>query len=94
MQVSPARDGVLKTKLMKLLWYADFLIFKKYKRSISGAPYWHKEFGPVPVEHDTVLGCGTGLNLISINEKEDTSSGYTMMLVKSNRPYGYTRGKM
>lgn len=82
-----ARDGVLKTKLMKLLWYSDFLMFKRYKQSISGTPYWHKEFGPVPVEHDTVLGCVTGLNLISINEKEDTSSGYTRMIVKSNRPF-------
>jgi putative zinc finger/helix-turn-helix YgiT family protein len=82
-----ARDGVLKTKLMKLLWYSDFLMYKRYKCSISGTPYWHKEFGPVPVEHDTVLGCGTGLNLLSIDEKEDTSSGYTRMVVKSKRPF-------
>ncbi|MCM3118436.1 DUF4065 domain-containing protein [Neobacillus sp. MER 74] len=82
-----ARDGVLKTKLMKLLWYTDFLMFKRYNHSMSGTPYWHKEFGPVPVEHDTVLGCGTGMDLISINEKEDTSSGYTKMIVKSKRPF-------
>ncbi|CAH0346442.1 type II TA system antitoxin MqsA family protein [Bacillus sp. CECT 9360] len=85
-----ARDGVLKTKLMKLLWYADFLMFKRYKHSISGTPYWHKEFGPVPVEHDTVLGCVTGINLIAIEEEEDSSTGYSKMTVKSNVPFNST----
>jgi putative zinc finger/helix-turn-helix YgiT family protein len=82
-----SRDGVLKTKLMKLLWYSDFLMYKKWQLSISGTPYWHKPFGPVPVEHDTVLGCGKGLNLISIEEEEDLSSGYTRMIIKSKTPF-------
>lgn len=82
-----SRDGVLKTKLMKLLWYADFLMYKNYNNSISGTPYWHKEFGPVPVEHDTVLGCATGLDVISVNEEEDLTTGYTKMLVKAKVPY-------
>ena len=85
-----ARDGVLKTKLMKLLWYADFLMFKRNKSSISGTPYWHMEFGPVPVEHDTVLGCGTGINLITIEEEEDSFTGYTKMIVKSNISFDST----
>lgn len=82
--------GVLKTKLMKLLWYSDFLMYQKNQLSISGTPYWHKEFGPVPVEHDTILGCGTSMSYILINEEEDISSGYTKMLVKSNTPINLT----
>jgi len=78
-----AQEGVLKTKLMKLLWYADFLMYKRNKKSISGTPYWHMEFGPVPIEHDTVLGCGTGLNMYSIEEEENVY-GYTKMIIKSN----------
>lgn len=77
-------DGVLKTKLMKLLWYSDFLMFKRWNHSMSGTPYWHMPFGPVPVEHDTVLGCGNGLNLISIDEEEDVVTGYTKMIIKAN----------
>lgn len=79
-----AREGVLKTKLMKLLWYSDFLMFKRHNYSISGTPYWHMPLGPVPVEHDTVLGCGNGLNIISTKEEEDVATGYTKMVIKSN----------
>lgn len=82
-----SRNGVLKTKLMKLLWYTDFLMYQKQEHSISGVPYWHKEFGPVPVEHDTVLGSGTALNIFSINEEEDIATGYTKMIVKSDVPF-------
>ncbi|AXH99829.1 DUF4065 domain-containing protein [Sporosarcina sp. PTS2304] len=82
-----SKEGVLKTKLMKLLWYTDFLMYQKQEYSISGVPYWHKEFGPVPVEHDTVLGSGTALNIFSIHEEEDVNTGYTKMIVKSDVPF-------
>ncbi len=41
-------DGVLKTKLLKLLFYADFKYFKDYKVSITGARYARINYGPVP----------------------------------------------
>ena len=41
-------DGVLKTKLNKLLFYADFKYYKKYASSITGIRYVHLKFGPVP----------------------------------------------
>ena len=44
---------VFKTKLNKLLFYADFKHFKDYGTSISGARYAHGTFGPVPDKHDT-----------------------------------------
>ncbi len=40
-------SGELKTKLNKLLFYADFLHFKDYEKSITGAQYVHLQFGPV-----------------------------------------------
>lgn len=49
-------DNLPKTKLMKLLWYTDFLYFKEYTLSISGTPYWHHHHGPVPMHHDLLLG--------------------------------------
>jgi putative zinc finger/helix-turn-helix YgiT family protein len=42
------KGGVLKTKLNKLLFYADFMHFKDYAVSITGARYAHIPFGPAP----------------------------------------------
>lgn len=43
------RDGgQLKTKLNKLLFYADFKYFKEYTVSLTGVRYVHLPFGPVP----------------------------------------------
>jgi hypothetical protein len=42
------KGGVLKTKLNKLLFYADFKHFKDYAVSITGARYARIPFGPAP----------------------------------------------
>jgi putative zinc finger/helix-turn-helix YgiT family protein len=42
------KGGVLKTKLNKLLFYADFKHFRDYTVSITGAQYAHIPFGPAP----------------------------------------------
>jgi putative zinc finger/helix-turn-helix YgiT family protein len=47
-----ARDGVLKSKLCKLIFYADFKCFKDYAISISGAKYAHAHHGPVPDNYE------------------------------------------
>ncbi len=49
------RNGVLKTKINKLLFYADFAHFKEYAVSITGTRYAHATFGPVPEKYATVL---------------------------------------
>ncbi len=41
-------EGVFKTKLNKLLFYADFAHFKKNDVSITGARYVRLSYGPVP----------------------------------------------
>jgi len=47
------RDGgQLKTKLNKLMFYADFKHFKEYTVSLTGLRYVHLQFGPVPQEYD------------------------------------------
>ncbi|WP_194174910.1 type II TA system antitoxin MqsA family protein [Desulfofundulus thermobenzoicus] len=47
---------LLKTKLLKLLWYADFLHFKRHGVGISGAVYVHLPLGPVPDNFTFLLG--------------------------------------
>ena len=48
--------GVVKSKLLKLLFYADFLHFRKFGKSITGLRYAHLPYGPVPDQHDFLLG--------------------------------------
>lgn len=46
---------IVKSKLLKLLWYSDFLSFKRHSCSISGTVYCHNHHGPVPFKHHDVL---------------------------------------
>jgi len=41
-------DKLWKTKLIKLLFYSDFINYNKYSFSISGTPFVHWPYGPVP----------------------------------------------
>jgi len=45
-------EGVYKTKLNKLLFYADFKHFKEYVVSITGCRYAHIPFGPAPDNYE------------------------------------------
>ena len=47
---------LLKTKLMKLLNYADMIFYKENSVSISGLKYAHLQYGPVPEKFDLLLG--------------------------------------
>ena len=47
--------GVFKTKLNKLLWYADFEHFRRHTVSISGATYVHLQYGPVVTDYEIHL---------------------------------------
>ena len=46
------KEGVVKTKLNKLMFYADFLHFKDYVISITGTQYARIPFGPAPNNYD------------------------------------------
>src|SRR5690554_227212 len=77
-----ACNGVLKTKLMKLLWYADFLMFKKHKKSISGISYLKFRYGPVPRKFNAMLGALESINKIEIMEEDDLFNGYTKITIQ------------
>ncbi len=47
-----AKDGVFKSKLCKLIFYADFKHFKDYAVSITGSKYAHADHGPVPDNYE------------------------------------------
>ena len=47
--------GLYKVKLMKLMWYADSLSYKKRGHSITGLVYQALPMGAVPVAHDSII---------------------------------------
>lgn len=73
------------TKLNKKMFYADFLHFKRYGKSISGLRYQAIQYGPVPVHFSTIYDHVPGLlcqsvfvggheaSLLSISEDADAS---------------------
>jgi len=50
-----ASRGVFKTKLNKLLFYADFKHCKDFAVSITGARYAHMPYGPAPDHYELFL---------------------------------------
>lgn len=62
------RDGILKTKLNKLMFYADFKHFKDFTESISGLQYLHARYGPAPKHYDLLLATLTEMSMISTEE--------------------------
>jgi putative zinc finger/helix-turn-helix YgiT family protein len=49
------QERIFKTKLMKLLFYADFGHYKNYSVSITGARYARLPYGPVPDQFERWL---------------------------------------
>ncbi len=47
-----SKTDLFKTKLNKLLFYTDFLMYKKTACSLTGITYRAIPFGPVPAEYD------------------------------------------
>lgn len=65
-----AREQKLfKTKLNKLLFFADFKHFKEYAVSITGVRYAHLPYGPGPDKYDHILTILSEENRIEIIEE-------------------------
>ncbi|MEA4925287.1 MAG: DUF4065 domain-containing protein [Syntrophomonadaceae bacterium] len=45
-----------KVKLMKYLWYIDFVHFKRYSNSVNGIKYAALPLGPVPDKYEFLMG--------------------------------------
>lgn len=73
-----------KTKLAKLLYFADFAWFYKNLESMSGMNYRRIDFGPVPNEYFTALEelAREGKVTISCKKHED---GYGMYQIEETR---------
>ncbi|MBQ9155258.1 MAG: DUF4065 domain-containing protein [Eubacterium sp.] len=63
---STAVTMLFRVKLMKLLWYADALSYKRHRHSISGLVYLALPMGAVPIAYESIVG----LNSINCEEIE------------------------
>lgn len=61
-----ARSKISKIALMKLLWYADFMHFKKHAVSISGARYASLPYGPALDDWMLCLQAATDTGAVTI----------------------------
>lgn len=68
-------DNLYKVKVLKLLWYIDFLSFKRNNRSLTGLVYKHFPLGAVPIGYDELLTAFPGINITMI-EFEGDKVGY------------------
>ncbi|MDO8578775.1 MAG: DUF4065 domain-containing protein [Dehalococcoidales bacterium] len=62
------KEGVVKTKLNKLLFYADFKHFKENSLSITGVRYAHLPYGPTPNDYELFYATMRSLGLIEFVE--------------------------
>lgn len=63
-----------KTKLMKLLYFLDFIHFKRTGKSVTGLDYFAWNFGPVPVQVWEEIKNGMGADMreaITISQNGD-----------------------
>ncbi|MCH8524673.1 MAG: DUF4065 domain-containing protein [Balneolales bacterium] len=77
-----------KTKLNKLLFYADFLMYKQHCFSISGVRYRAIHYGPVPNNYQSILEYLANSDVIQLDITE-FSTGYSGEKLKSrsDRPF-------
>jgi len=64
------KEGMVKTKLNKLVFYLDFKHFSQYTVSVTGQRYAHIPFGPAPDNYDLCYAILLRQNLIEIEEIE------------------------
>ena len=62
-----SKNGILKTKLLKEMFYSDFLNYKKTGESITGLEYAKLPYGPVPDDFEKIITECKNENLISYN---------------------------
>lgn len=68
-------QDLFKSKLQKLLFYADFLCYKRYGYQITGLAYIHHQYGPVPANHDLVQWALVTIGAIDVKPSEGPFGG-------------------
>lgn len=76
-----------KTKMNKLLFYADFLAFREFGHSISGATYKAIPYGPVPEKYESIFENLSTTDVIDIHyEPKPDGSKIEKLVGREDRP--------
>jgi putative zinc finger/helix-turn-helix YgiT family protein len=78
-----ARAGEFKTKLNKLLFYADFAAFREQRSSISGFRYARIAYGPVPSNYEGIYAAMELMEVIQVEPREN--KGYAGEVITSTQ---------
>ena len=79
-----AQKMVLKTKLLKEMFYADFLFYKEYGLSITGLEYAKINLGPVPDQFEEIINDCTKNDLINYEIEFQNNCEYHEISSKKN----------
>lgn len=72
-QLISEMDGVFVTKMNKLLFYVDFLAFKRRGLGITGLKYRAMQFGPVPQDWGRLYGSLQGITMEECMVSDNTN---------------------
>jgi len=78
---SPMVKNLFRVKLMKMLWYADALSYKRRGCAISGLVYRALPMGAVPVAYESIVDLGT-IHCEEIDMGDGTGYRFLPMEVK------------
>lgn len=76
-----SKGGILKTKLLKEMFYCDFLTYKNTATSITGLEYVKYQYGPVPCNYEVLLNKLIEQKLITLEVKY--KNDYEYIVIKS-----------
>ncbi len=65
-------EGLHKVKLMKLLWYADAVSYKRTGRAMTGLVYYQEAMGALPIGHHALMN----LDKLNVVEEPYATDGY------------------
>lgn len=74
---------ILKTKLLKEMFYVDFLCYKKTGRGVTGLEYAKLNYGPVPDDFDKIINKCNENNYITYDI--DFTNEYEYHSIKTNK---------
>lgn len=78
-----SEKGILKTKLLKEMFYCDFYAYKTLGASITGLEYAKLPYGPVPESFDFILNNLTNSNIINYDVEYDNN--YEAHMITKNQ---------
>lgn len=80
-----SNESILKTKLLKEMFYIDFLYYKNNCKSLTGLEYAKLPYGPVPDQFEEIINTCSKENII--NYEVIFENNYECHNIKANKKF-------